>query len=582
MKKLTALILALMMLTAVFAGCGDSSSDTDGTSDNDLSADTPTPPDSGDSDSSDSQSSVDSEGSADDLPASSSDTPAKPDEPVDTRVYDSKIAEALITTAESYLARRTYIQYDDTRLVSGDAIGITYRWQNGVNSPEDCTSQYTAYSNCAAFCYDVYYYALGLDIGTRTTAQMMDATDMHVYRYSVTGNEDSQKKDEIKKLFNSQLQQGDLIVYRNKDNTNGHVMLYIGDGQIIHCCATGGGNYDYSMNKDALEPRGAIVEMQLEELWTEASARYMFSMMNFAIVRPTIKYTDAAPSEECLNRIANLKKIYVEKTSSHGAGYTAAPGDEVTFTFTLRSNRTSDTTVDITDTVPSNTTFVSGDCKREGDKLTWTVAVPSGQTVKVSYTVKVDPNAKTGDLVYSENSTVGGVTARARKIYIGKNLTADLMQRITAAAESSQTSALRGMALAQKLYADIGISLTLKDENTLLSSLYKPQAGRYYYLNVDSEDIDILAPTMYGGYYTGTCATLYDGVRTRAPLMSQLMAGDIVVCEESGKVQSYMVINGNRLFDLTNGKLLDLVTAVPTLYSTIGYDRFAIIRPAMR
>jgi len=130
MKKLTALILALMILTAVFAGCGDSSSDTDGTSDNDLSADTPTPPDSGDSASSDSQSSVDSEGSADDLPASSSDTPAKSDEPVDTRVYDSKIAEALITTAEAYLARRTYIQYDDTRLVSGDAIGITYRWQN--------------------------------------------------------------------------------------------------------------------------------------------------------------------------------------------------------------------------------------------------------------------------------------------------------------------------------------------------------------------------------------------------------------------------------------------------------------------
>ena len=118
MKKITALILALLMLSLLFAGCAEKK----GT-------------------------------------ASSGGTTSGADETPDAeptyRTFDNPYQEALVTYAEAMLARRTYVQYDDSRLVPGTDPAI-YRWQRQTMAAEDYTSQLIGYTNCAAFTHDVY------------------------------------------------------------------------------------------------------------------------------------------------------------------------------------------------------------------------------------------------------------------------------------------------------------------------------------------------------------------------------------------------------------------------------------------
>ena len=65
------------------------------------------------------------------------------------------LQKAVVLTAESFVIRRERGQYDDTRLIDSSALAY-YRWSAGQRQPEDYTSQFTGYSNCAAFVYDLY------------------------------------------------------------------------------------------------------------------------------------------------------------------------------------------------------------------------------------------------------------------------------------------------------------------------------------------------------------------------------------------------------------------------------------------
>ena len=70
---------------------------------------------------------------------------------------------------------------------------------------------------------------------------------------------------------------------------------------------------------------------------------------------------------------------------------------------------------------------------------------------------------------------------------------------------------------------------------------------------------------------------------SKGPQVNQLMIGDIVICTEGGKTSSYMIAGGSKVLCLDEGKveLLSLLESKNALTSTIGNDKFVIIRPAM-
>ncbi|MBO7275243.1 MAG: C40 family peptidase, partial [Clostridia bacterium] len=286
MKKLTALVLALVMLTAAFAGCS-------GKKDPAANKPEPTPP------VNDPVTPADPTPDKPVDPAPVDPTPVTPDppatreepDPSTLREFDTPEQEALVVVAEAYYARKVYLQYEDTRMVQGNVTQPTYyRWQKHENSPESLSSQYTGYTNCAAFCYDVYKEAFDLDIVHWYTAAMDKATDMHVFYHAITGKETDAEKKEIEQRFRDTIQPGDILNCIHKGQDSGHAMLYVGDGKILHSTGT---VYNYEANKDMMEARGTVQYLELNEIFSPEGTCYMFGETTFALVRPLIKYTDA-------------------------------------------------------------------------------------------------------------------------------------------------------------------------------------------------------------------------------------------------------------------------------------------------
>lgn len=542
MKRIIALLLALVTLLAMLAGCGEEEKPQANKNNNNNPIDI---------------------GSKDDEE--------------EIRTYDTVVQEALAVVAEAYYARRVYVQYEDNPLIkSGDIL----RADRHKYSPEDATKQFTTYSNCAAFTYDVYKEALGIDIYSWTTASLQGATDMH----ALTCNQmltTTEEKEEWYQKVRDTIQPGDIINYR-KDSW-GHAMLYIGYNEVIHCSSNSGtgGSYNMSAKKEVLDPSGGIYKITLDEVID----KHLPGANAFALVRPTLKHPDAAPTEKTLNRIANLQNVYVEKTSSHAVGMTADQGDEVTFSISIKNSNKTEKTFEITDTVPAGTTYVGGADSVDGNTLKWSVTVPSGGGKKdISYTVKVNADAKDGDKIHSV-AKVGGVDVQCRPIYVGGNLNAEEQAKIYDAASKVSGGSATGLALAKQIYASAGIACDIGTETEIMSSIFKTttRAIGHFELNTSSEYMKILAPTMYGGNMVYTNTNLYDGDRTKGPMLTQLMAGDIVICKEGNTYASYLFVGQNKAMDLNAGKvaILDLIGTRDALFSTLGYNQFVIIRPAM-
>ena len=147
------------------------------------------------------------------------------------------LQKAVVLTAESFVLRKERGQYDDTRLTASKSLAY-YRWSVDQRQPEDYTSQYTGYSNCAAFVYDLYKAALDIDIKYYTTANLTSGSPKVLARTPIAAGFASLSEEQLevmKQEFLDNLQPGDLIVYRYEGNQNGHAMCYVGNNMMIHC-----------------------------------------------------------------------------------------------------------------------------------------------------------------------------------------------------------------------------------------------------------------------------------------------------------------------------------------------------------
>ena len=591
MKKLFAILLALALALAVFAGCGEQSTTSAPEDKNTLQQEQSGEPQNTDS----------ASDPAPD-PDPSSDTPAPaPDEPAaDDGIpelvipweknplnggYISAEAEAIVTVAKAYLAREVWLQYDCSRLMK-DVSGVTKvtRPQYHTNSPEDCTSQNTGYTNCSAFTYDVFWEAFGLDIKASGTNALRDAVDMHVFTYYITGNETEYERRLVEQNFLNSLQQGDIVACDHPAPDGGHALIYIGDGMLIDSAyfgSKGGGNYDHSANHDCIEINGSVRTREVLSFFDVDNYYYFWDEACWSIVRPLKKYTDAKITYKTQARVENLKDIYVEKRSSHALGQSVDIGEEITFTFYIRNDRDTDATLKLTAQAPQNTTYVEGADSVVGRSLRWEVTVPAGKSVEAEYTVRVDNDpALYGTAISGAGSAVGGVDVKCRDIYVGKHLTVQQMYDVAGAANGASAMTQRGVELAEAVYAAAGLALDLPETNELLGSLFKQyNSTTHYELNTDSEYIDMVVPVMYGGYLCLT-SELYAGERTYGIFSNQIYAGDLLIAREKTTTCAYLMLDGNRILNLSSGKIVYGAESKEILLSLIGRDVFAVLRPS--
>ena len=95
-------------------------------------------------------------------------------------------------------------------------------------------------------------------------------------------------------------------------------------------------------------------------------------------------------------------------------------GDELVYEISYKNTDTAEAMVEITDTVPEYTTYVEGSADNGGTfaegKITWNVTIPAGETVKVSFKVKVEENIGKADIENVAQIKEGNNTYTTNKV----------------------------------------------------------------------------------------------------------------------------------------------------------------------
>ena len=593
MKRILSAILALILLLGCFAGCTKKTDDPQ-----------------------------DSTGSTESTVTVNPDALSLEEDGV---VYESLAQKAVVKTALAYLARNTRIQYDDSRLNpkgAPESDGVLYRWQSAVRkSPEEYTSQHTGYTNCAAFTNEVYRAALDCSSGASNTdryASISGAT--RAYRYNPTGNETDAEKAAVQEEFLSTLKMGDIIIVRRKNGT-GHAMLYVGSkvlegvegykgaasegtdengvpnnaGYIYDIIHSSGSSYNYEKQTENFEKYGSIQITAANSMFDEKSNSYVFGKLtSLTLIRPLNTFDSEVP-ENSINRMKYMDNVIAEKLSSHTAGMTVNPGGEITYTFSITNKNQTEVTLSVQDVVAENTTFVSSEnCTVDGANLSWTVTVPAGGTATVSYTVKVNENTAIGTLIGNDAGTVGGVSVKCPKNYVGTTLTATQQKALLDSVTAHANSDLRGTALANAIYNDVLDikDLLADDAATVLSKVFRA-ANKYHYIEVTANPYrDAIAPGMFGGRNVPQrtmSANFADSIlrnesnRTRMVKEVYLMVGDIVMAsvDADATTTKLYLYTGDSLLDLNTGATVAKEQIDTELMPFLSYNRFAVIRPSL-
>ncbi len=477
----------------------------------------------------------------------------------------TELQKAVVVTAESFYLRGVYAQYD-MGVLCKSATGDVERRTTGVKAPEDYTSQQFGYADCSGFVYDVYLNAFGIKFcnsspWTKTYCESLDNTVLREYPKEDMTEEEKQQK---LKEFTEILEPGDLIVYRYKGDTSGHVMLYVGNGMMIH---SGGKSFSYTEGREIFEENGTyLYEPIAESLLVLGHRRCIVEKHSYAVVRPLDSFNGEIP-RETLCRMKEMRGIKAEKISSHTYGQTVNPNEEVTFTFVVENYSNKSKSLKITDIVPENTSYLSGAEKKDENNLYWNVEVAPKETKKVSYTVKVNGDAL-GKYVVS-SSKVCDIAVNCPKILVANTLTWEQQTEISKAVSNMKESKTQGLLLVDEIYKKtlFGDKTNVEFWNGIIDVLSDT-------LGEGLEFSKMIVPKLYGGRHVRELDKTSEQAKNRTRIVASnlLITGDIVAADEA----LYIFANGG-IYDLsTKEKVSDDVLA-----NILAADKFAVLRPSL-
>lgn len=595
MKKLTAVFLLLGLLASAAAGCG-STSDPPAANEpsspkppvSDVTPDTPNTPDT----------------PADPAPEAPVDpAPEAPEyEIMEPAVlptegmtidgeYFSLEALALRAVGDAYVNRNEWIQYDDSRLVANfSSPAPIYRWShglNGVQDPENSSEKHTLYTNCAAFIHTLYKETFDFDLGSWTTAQFIERDDMIVYKYHVTGEEDSFQRQSICNKVWEMLKPGDLIVYRYGNEQNGHIMAYIGGDMLVHSTAPGGGSYDYSTPKEKAEATGSIEYMSVTKLFQESFSRYLFKLGRFAVLRPleafskTIRITD-----ETMDRMKYMSGVVSQLYSTHPYGSSVdSEGQQITYTIKIENKNTLAVQCEVQAELDGGVEYIGGADRYDGKTAYWEVTVAPQSTLELNYTVA--PKASASGKITCGVVKVNGVQLKCPDIAVRNTLSDEDKAAVSAAAQTYVGKKSDPMQLVNSIYRDaIGMSPELEGEKAVFGGVFSYHGGgtSHLIINDSAEYFDLVVDAVYGGRYVVNSIALSKRTSVVRPLM--LTTGDVLIAStdlKGDKCSTYMMLAGGRLMELdysAGARVLSAADSEDLLMKILAKHAFAVLRPS--
>lgn len=507
--------------------------------------------------------------------------------PSDDRPDESELSgaqRALVMTAEAYLARGYRCQYDDSRFTRCG--GGEFRWQIGFRSPEEYTQKAFGYINCAAFTYEVYREALGMDLGALyTTYNYMlhyrtngftEGEPARPFYYEITHNETKEEKDSVHDRFCKALKVGDVVVYR-RNNGNGHAMLYVGGGKLIHST---GASYNYKEGRETFEP--TIRYMNLESsMFSEGTIRYIFAenIETLGIIRPLDLFDGEIP-ENTASRVNKMNSIFAEKLIS-GRAYNVNLGDEVEYGIEIKNGSSEMRTVEINTEIPENAEYAGGDLKLSDGVMTKKIKLAPEERVCVSY--KLRATGKAGSKISGGGTTINGVLHICPDVLISRVVTRDEGERIKGVVSSDFVSDAVGIELANLVYRSAGVAASIEDSSDIEGALFV--AEEFYTLRDNGVYSSYIPEHLYGGrnlqtqnLYSASCK-LCSG-RVRLPREFDLVIGDVIVVKDKGEIEFYLY-SGEESLRILNSRLeIDSMPLGKRLESLPAvHDYFVVLRP---
>ena len=324
---------------------------------------------------------------------------------------DLKIA-ALLETAKAFYNRGGNIQYD--QLSMDRFLRITPR-RNKFSCPEEATVQHTLFLDCSSFVFSVFFNAFAYKLEADITWEMADYVNPKVYSYTPTHNESAAECVRISRDVMTLLRPGDTMVIEHC--TNGHVMLYAGEGQFYHCMQKNGNkSYDYENKRDTFSSHGAIYLDSVNELFfcgeTGKPGRYYIfleKVKRFCILRPMCMV--GVPTADAIARIDAANGLVCSVLCSHPGGKTADAGDLVHYTVCVRNTALKPADVHVEAAASDDYTPISAQCAN--------FSLQPEQETEAVFTMRAINNGKAwfGPSTFSVN----GLKVWAERVLCGNN-----------------------------------------------------------------------------------------------------------------------------------------------------------------
>ena len=487
----------------------------------------------------------------------------------------------------------SHIQYDGRSI---SAVSDLVR-KHGRGRPEDASFDSTVFSVCSDYCWKVYDMAFGMDYlfvdrlpRTRTWCDLPVGSVDVVVQYTGPDSTDSKGETDLQKAVaeaRKAVRAGDVICYADK--SSGHAMMFVGDlfgdgvDYILHCK---GKSFDTATGEDVRETPGQCIELMKADttVWGGDKASWSISRpaavaKGFAILRPSLsKNFTGVPTKEGMARL-QFPRLKITRELDRYKYAAVQTGEEVPVYLTIENKgKNTLNEIPVEEYIPAGTTLVEGSqtkgAKVEGSTIKWSVKVPAGKKITLTYKVKV--NAKFGETVSFKSALVGGIASRATALQVGGvQLTAKQHKAIQdyGVALVDKTEGYKDLDFVNRFYADaLGVNPGLpKTAAELVKKLTNNDGKIIYRTGKDPLD-KMIIPLHFAGQRSDPTGGEY--ARVREFKAEYYEPGDIFVCLTGSNATSVVKKEDVDIFIyLGDARVLSYNTEGATLQnyaSTIG------------
>ena len=304
----------------------------------------------------------------------------------------------------------------------------------------------------------------------------------------------------------SKKQDGEYVNLRPGDlfTEDTHTLMYIGNGYVLDCM---GYKYDISLGEDAVEAAGIRNRKTVENiLMKDATSDYILSRpLNYYAKdydgdpgNDIIKFNgESVEMTEATESRLEYPAMEIDRTVDITPYGTAAKDGTVTYSIKITNNTNEEKYsawrkkfesgyagenydgLVVTETIPEGTAFVSASTGYELDNgvLRWTVNVPVGACVEITYTVKV--TAEVGSIIVSDGGTVANIPSNSISNRVGypkftEAQTETLVGIINSNPEEWKTLYGTDLDFAEGIYRAIGAEIDLPTLEAVIENLFTP------------------------------------------------------------------------------------------------------------